>query len=242
MKKILLVASIFTTLTVNSLFAQYDELRILYADQKFEKVVKLAEKMAGDDKYKKDPMVYYWFSKGLYKVSQSGNTAPEFKNAYKESINHLGKLLRNDKNGEAMQEDEVREYVYEIQGTLVEQIKNEISTGNFRKASSWILTYKKVTKNPIGQMLLEAAGKFKVDDKSGGITGLKAAEAELAKVSDIKDFTESDKEMFKLGLIWGAEGYTSIRQLEKAKALLEKGAQWFKDDEDFQETYNKMAR
>lgn len=242
MKKILLVASIFTTLTVNSLFAQYDELRILYADQKFEKVVKLAEKMAGDDKYKKDPMVYYWFSKGLYKVSQSGNTAPEFKNAYKESINHLSKLLRNDKNGEAMQEDEVREYVYEIQGTLVEQIKNEISTGNFRKASSWILTYKKVTKNPIGQMLLEAAGKFKVDDKSGGITGLKAAEAELAKVSDIKDFTDSDKEMFKLGLIWGAEGYTSIRQLDKAKALLEKGAQWFKDDEEFQEAYNKMAR
>lgn len=242
MKKILLVASIFATMAFNSLFAQYDELRILFADQKYEKVVKLADKMIGDDKFKKDPMVYYWLSKGLYKVSQSGNTAPEYKNAYKESINHLGKLLRNDKEGEAIQEDEINEYLLEVQGSLVEQIKNEISTGNFRKASSWILTYKKVTKNPIGQMLLEAAGKFKADDKSGGIAGLKVAETELAKVKDIKDFTEADKEMFKLGLIWGAEGYTSIRQVEKAKALLEKGSEWFRQDEDFQEAYNKMAR
>ena len=242
MKKILLIASIFTTLTVNNLFAQYDELRILYADKKFDKVAKLADKMTSDDKFKKDPMAYYWLSKGLYQISQSGNTDPAFKNAYKESINALGKFLRNDKDGSALEEDEAQEYLDAMQNSLVEQIKNEASTGNFRKAASWILTYKKITKNPVGQIFLEASAKFKTDDKSGGMTLMKTAETEFAKIKDLKEFTEGDKEILKLGLIYGAESYVSIRQVEKAKALLNKGAEWFGDEDDYREVVNKIAR
>ncbi len=240
MKKILLIATVFTTLSVNSLFAQYDELRILYADKKYEKVVKVADKMTSNDDYKKDPMAYFWLSRGLYKVSQSGSSDPAFKNAFKESVNALGKFFRNDKDGELMKEDEVMEYIDEIQGSLVEQIKNEISTGNFRKASSWILTYKKVTKNVVGQIFLEAAGKYKADDKSGGLVLLKQGETELAKIDDIKDFTVSDKEILKLGLIYGAESYASVRQIDKAKELLARGKKWFGEDEEYKEAIRKF--
>ncbi len=242
MKRILLIATIFTAFTANRLFAQFDELRILYADGKYEKMIKLSEKMAADDKYKKDPMVHFWMSKGLYKMSQSGTADVTYKNAYKESINALGKFVRTDKDGSALLEDENKEFFNDIQNSLVEQISNEISTGNFRKATSWVLSYKKITKNPVGQMFLEGTCKFKADDKSGAMNLWRTAETELDKVENIDNFTEADIEMLKLGLQYSAEGYVGMRQVDKAKALLVKGNKWFGDDPEFKEVYNKYAR
>lgn len=242
MKRILLIATLFTALTANKLFAQFDELRILYADGKYEKMIKLADKMASDDKYKKDPMVHFWLSKGLYKMSQSGSANDLYKNSYKESINALGKFVRTDKDGSALLEDENKEFFDDIQNSLVEQISNEISTGNFRKASSWVLSYKKITKNPVGQMFLEGTCKFRADDKSGALVLWRTADAELDKNPELNNFTDADKEMLKLGLEHTAEGYVALRQVDKAKALLNKGMKWFDEDPEYKEVYNKIAR
>ena len=64
---------------------KYDELVILYADEKYDKVIEQSEKLSGKDANKKDAEPYFWMSQAFYKISLSGTIDPAYKNAYKSS-------------------------------------------------------------------------------------------------------------------------------------------------------------
>lgn len=243
MKNILNTLILF--LAVNTGFSQkeYDDLRILYADGNYEKLAKVADKYANSDDTKKDAWPYLWLSKGLYKIHVGGSTDPVFKNAYKESINAMNKCIKFDKTGTVIADPDNKEFLDLLQSSLVEQIDNEIVGGNFRKAYSWVTTYKKISPNLIGQVLLEGACKFRTDDKTTGFTLWKTADDQLKSLDDasIKTWSESDKEMLKMGVIQTSECYVSIKKIENARVLLNKVAQWFENDEEFKEVYNKVV-
>ncbi len=230
-------------LTVNTSFSQsqYDDLRILYADGSYEKLVKAADKYTLSDKTKKDPMPYMWLSKGLYKLHVGGNTDPAFKNAYKESINAMNKFIKMDKTGEYLSDVDNQEFLDVIQGSVVEQIENELSSANFKKSLSWVTSYKKISQNLLGQMLMEGACKFRSDDKTTAFTLWKTVDSQLKGVTSIENWTKADKQMLKLGAIHTAECYVSIKKVDNAKDLLNKVAQWFEDDSTFKDAYNNIV-
>lgn len=219
----------------------YDDLRILYADGNYSKLAKVADKYTNDDNTKKDVLPYLWLSKGLYKIHVGGNADPVFKNAYKESINALSKAIKMDKDGSVMSEINNKEFLELLQNSIVEQIDNDISTGNYRKAFGNVTSYKKISKNLVGQVYLEGACKFRNDDKSTGFTLWKNADDQLKKITSLDEWTEADKEMLKMGAIQVAECYVSIKKVDVAKAMLNKVAQWFEEDEEFKEIYDKIV-
>lgn len=220
---------------------EYDELRILYADGNYEKLAKVADKYANSDATKKDPWVYLWLSKGLYKIHVGGSNDEVFKNAYKESINAMNKCIKFDKTGAVLSDPDNKEFLDNMQNSLVEQIENEISTANFRKAFGWNNTYKKISTNLVGQIYLEGACKFRTDDKSTAFTMWRSADALLKEISSLSEWSEADKALLRIGVIQTAECYVSVKKVEDAKTLLNKVAQWFEGDEDFQEAYNQIV-
>lgn len=240
--KRLVLGIIFIASSLTS-FAQksFDDLKILYADGNYEKLVREAEKYCNNDEYKKDPMPHLWMAKGLYKISVTGNDDPVYKNAYKDALGALSKFIKNDKSGEAMSDPDNAEFVDMMQKTLMEQIDNELATDNYRKAYSWIIKYKKISNNLIGQMYLEGASKFKTDDRSSAFTLWKDAESALSKVTSTQDWSETDMKMLRIGALKSAECLVSVKQVEKAKALLNKVAPWFEGDEDFKEAYDAIV-
>lgn len=241
MKNILSTLILFLTLNIGFSQKEYDDLRILYADGNYEKLAKVADKYANSDATKKDPWPYLWLSKGLYKIHLSGNANPVFKNAYKESINALNKCMKFDKTGAVMSTPDNREFLDELQGSLVEQIENELASANFRKAFGWVNSYKKISTNLIGQLYMEGVCKFRTDDKSTGFNLWKTAESQLKEVTSLDDWSEADKTMLKLGVIQTAECYVSIKKVEDARKILNSVAQWFEDDEEFKDSYGQIV-
>ena len=74
----------------------FDDLKILYADANYEKLVKVAENYTLKDELKKDPIPFVWLAKGLYKISLSGSDDEKYKTAYKLNMCHhaVGKIIR----------------------------------------------------------------------------------------------------------------------------------------------------
>jgi hypothetical protein len=241
MKNILSTLILFLSLNASFGQKEYDDLRILYADGNYEKLAKVADKYANSDATKKDPWPYMWLAKGLYKIHQSGSSDPVFKNAYKESINAMNKFMKFDKTGSLVAEQDNKEFLDMLQGSLVEQIENELAGGNYRKAFGWVNTYKKISSNLTGQILLEGTCKFRTDDKSTGFTLWKTADDQLKTISSLDSWSEADKQMLKLGAMETAECYVAVKKVENAKALLNKVAQWFEKDEAFKEVYDKIV-
>ncbi len=219
--------------------AQYDDLKILFADANYEKLVKEASKYTEKDDTKKDPIPYYWLARGLYKVSLQGSDDENFKNAYKDAIGHLGKALKYD--DDAMIMESFRDFVHEFQMSLVERINNDNAAGDSRKAYGWILKYKKATENNLGTSFMEGASKYSANDKAGAKTIWKTAEIELNTVTSLDGYSEADKIMLRNGIVQTAEAYIAMRQVDKAKELMGKVANWFEGDEEFQAKYDEIV-
>jgi len=241
--------NIFTLLTfifiASMSYAQppvYDDLKILYADANYEKLAKIASSYTEKDKTKKDILPYIWLAKGLYKVSLSGTDDPKFKNAYKDAIKYLSKGIKYDmKYNEGSTIAEHKEFIDKFQLSLFEIIDNEISAGGFRKAYGWCIKYNKITTNLVGIKYLMGACKYKDQDKATARTLWQEGDKLLDGLTTTEGWSEADLKTFKLGLLTSAEALKSTRQVDKARALLNKTAQWFEDDADWKERYDEIV-
>lgn len=240
MKKLIgLVLLLLSATTINAQAPNYDDLKILYADGNYEKLVKVAENYSLKEDLKKDPMPFIWLAKGLYKISLSGTDEEKFKNAYKDAIAAVSKALKNDKDNSALTDHQ--EFIDEFQMSMVTRIDNDLAANDFNKASGWVIKYYKVTKNPVGAKFLDGASKYRKSDKGGANTAWKEADLMLKDITSIDDWSDADKQILKLGALQTAECYLASKQKEKAKALLNKVAQWYEEDESFKAKYDEIV-
>jgi tetratricopeptide (TPR) repeat protein len=240
MKKIALLLFIASfTFRLNAQPPTYDDLLILFADGNYAKLIKETVKYSEKDNTKNDAIVFYWMAKGYYKISFQADRPDEYKNAFKDCFNAIGKCIKKDKEGKFYAEH--RDFFSDVKKTLVETIKNELEAKDYRKAAGWANKVYKLTPTDIGAKYLEGACKYQTADK-GGANGIwKEAEKMLAKVTSIEDYYPEDRELFKMGIFETCQCYIAMKQVEKAKSLLGKVAQWFKGDEDFKAKYDAIV-
>lgn len=243
MKQIIAVFSfLMLSVMAYSQGPEYKDLRILYADANYEKLVQQAEKYTLKDKTKKDIPPYFWLAKGLYKISISGNDDPDFKNAYKGAIKYLSKGIKYDlKYNDGAMSIEESEFVDHFQMTLYETVANEIAAGSFKRASGWVIKYQKLSANIVGAKYMMGACKYNDGDKTTARDYWRQADALLKEIESIDNYSEADKNMLMVGVLYSAQALNNSRQSDKAKTLLGKISQWFEEDENYKEMYDEIV-
>jgi hypothetical protein len=88
---------------------------------------------------------------------------------------------------------------------------------------------------------MEGACKFRNADKGGANACWKETDKKIAALETIENWSPADVQFFKMGVIQTAECYVSSRQVDKAKTLLGKVAQWFEEDEEFKAKYDEIV-
>lgn len=236
------ICFLFTSFLSFSQAPNYDDLKVLFADGNYEKLAKVASGYTESEKTAKDVLPYIWLAKGLYKISLSGTDDEKFSNAYKDAIMYLKKGVSYDikYNDGATIADE-REFMDEFQASLMEVVDNDISTGNYKKAYGWAIKYKTITLNVAGANYMMGACKYRDQDKTTARTLWLEAEAQLKEVTGLDSWGEADRKMLKLGILHTAAAMKDGRQMDQARALLNKAAQWFEEDEDWKERYDEIV-
>ena len=218
----------------------FDDLTILYADGKYDKLVSAAHKYSMKEHLQKHPLPFMWMAKGLYKISISGIPNEKHKDPYKEAIGFLAKAIKVDKDSSCLKDN--KEFVDEFQLSVVERVSNAISSNKFKDASGWAVKYYKITKNPIGPKYIEAASKFRGGDKGGATTLWKEIEKTLPLINHLEGWSDADKDLFVIGVLQTAECYIAAHQEDKAIALFNKVAPWFEEHEAFKTRYDEVVK
>jgi lipopolysaccharide biosynthesis regulator YciM len=243
MKTLLLLFG--TLFTLNLTFGQnYEELRILWVDQEYEKLLKIAERYTFSDKTKNDAEPYLWLAKGLYSMSKDEEFAntEKFKKSFNDALTWLGKYYKKDKNLELY--DDHLDFFLEIKQTIFELIETDISSGNYSKASSNVTKILKVSPKNIGQYFLLGAINFNKDDKTTAKDNWKKADEMLAAIEaddkeDISTWELPDRKILALGMMESAKCH-SKKKPELTKSIMEKGMKWLDDIEFFTEYYDEI--
>jgi tetratricopeptide (TPR) repeat protein len=240
MRKFLILIMVFVGSNILRAQApEYSDLLILYADGNYKKLIREATKYTEKEATSKDPNAWLWLGKGLYKISFVGDRDEEFKNAYKDALNALGKCRKADKDGAVFEKN--REFFDEVKASVMEVISNDISGKDYKKAAGWVTRIYKLSPDDIGAKYLEGACKFQNADKGGANATWKEAETLMSKVKSVEDFSKTDMALIQLGVFETVECYVKSRQMDKAKALLNKVAPWFEGDEEFKAKYDAVV-
>ena len=210
---------------------KYDDLVILFADAKYEKLIKTANKYSEKDANKKDVEPYLMMAKAYYKISLSGTMDPEYKNSYKYALKYLAKAKKYDKDSSYYKKEQ--DFIVEFQESVEQRMLNDLEAEDFRKAAGWAQKYSKITHHPVGAQLLVASGKYRSGDKTGAKNILAKCDHSIAQIDNLAFWIDSDVSFFKHGVIQAAECYVAARQLEKAQQLLNTVKVWYLDDEEF---------
>ena len=142
-------------------------------------------------------------------------------------------------NGETFVEHQEFSDLFQL--SLQELIDNEVVSGNYKRAYGWAIKYQKITTHEVGAKYLMGACKFEDMDKATARTLWQEADKELATITSLDGWSEADKKMLKSGVLYSAAAMIKGRQNDSARALLNKVAQWFEEDEDWKSRYDAVV-
>lgn len=217
----------------------YDDLLILKADQNWEKLIVSAEKYTLKESTKKDAVPYYYMAFGLYKISFVGDRKEEFKNAFKNALGVIGKMDRKDTDKAVF--NKYRDFFEDVKGTLFEMIRNDIEADDYRRSFGWVMNMYKFGRNDIGAKFLDGTCRYRNGDKATARTKWKEGKDLIAALGSIDELLEIDREIIKFALYESAKCQVDARQPAEAKAIMNLGAQWFEEDDDWKEYYDKIV-
>jgi len=241
MKNLLLTLSAIFALNLS--FGQnYDELRILFVDENYEKMLKVAEQFTMKDGTKNDAEPYLWLARALFAMSKNEEytNQDQYKKSFNDALTWLGKYYKKDKSLSLYSDH--RDFFVEIKTALYEMIETDISAGNHAKALGNISKIAKVSPKNFANDYLAGACNFNKGDKTTARDNWKEGDAllKIATDEEINNWEKPDKMLLALGMVETAKCYIKSKKPELAKALLERGKNWFDDIDFFMDAYNSL--
>jgi hypothetical protein len=231
----------------NAQAPNFEDLKILYADAKYEKLVKTAENYANKPELAEDADPYLYMSMGLYRISFTSiaEENPSFADARSAAFDALGSAMDIDKKGNDL--DKHAAYIDEVQTYLVEAITNEIESASYTKAANYVKAYGKASKNAkVGAKLYEGCMKYlkTPDDESSAVTIWEKAQKMLTKdsLNDVSNWTKNDLIISKVGLIETLKYLYAIENTEMADFFWNYFEVVYGKDEEFMAEYEKAIK
>lgn len=240
MRTTLLAALVFI---VNICLAQrpgYDDLKVLFADGNYEKLIKSAEAYTQKESSKNDALPYYFLGQGYYKISLTNNKNPIYQNAYKDAISAFGNCIKRDVNGEVQ-----RVFVVEIEEfkmSLVNKIAQNLASANYTEASTWVTKFYKLNQKSIGTNYLDGVCKYRAANKAGAELVWKLADQGMSALTDINTLGKAEADLLKIGIMQSADCFVADKQVERAKTLMKKGKPFFEFEADFMAKYKQIVK
>jgi hypothetical protein len=225
----------------------YSDLKILYAEGQYEKLVKAADKYKNKPDLLEDADPSVYLSMGLYRISFTTlvDENPLFADSRETALEALGEAFSIDKEieREVSELDKHAEYINEVQSYLLEALENELDAKSYNGASSNVQKYSLVTKNAtVGCKYLEGALKYLKKDKAGANASWKKA-GEMYKKQNItstENWTSGDLKITKIGVLTAAECLINYGKRPEAETLLRNFANFYEEDEEFFKKYNEL--
>jgi hypothetical protein len=254
MKKI--ASILFTILTITA-FSQgvYDDLKVLYVGEEYEKCYKKCQKYLEDEEAAKHPLPYLFFSMTNYKISQQDKFKDDYPNAEKDAISYAGKFVKKDKNGDYKNHDMKLRYFEELKSYLNEQIENYFTDGDekgYKKAAGLLSKIQSFDPNDKSAMLLEGICEIRVNNKTEGKKLLSDGFKLIKTVGVDVQFADMDaatQYLYRFALLKYTQFQLDSDNRDGAKETISLGHQYFysKNDAykkeynaDYKELYDKL--
>jgi hypothetical protein len=255
MNKLLTLLS-FALLSFNAISQGYDDLKMLYTDESYEKLFKKCEKYINNEKTANDPLPYLYFSMANFRLSQQQKFALDYPKAYSDAVSYAGKFVKKDsKKGDYKDYELKVRYFEELKSTMVEETENYFTEGDdksFKKAASSLKKMSSFDPEDRSVTIVRAIAEMKSNNKTEGKKLMAEGTKHLKQIGvDVlfDSMSESTQYFYRFALIEYTKYLVELKNFELAKEIISLGHQYFYSKNDaykkeyspeYKELYDKL--
>jgi hypothetical protein len=224
-------------------FAQdkpYDDLLILYVDEKYEKCLQKADKYVNKDATHKDALPYLYESMCYYEMSKipKYQAMDEYKHADRDALKWASKYRRKDKNN--LYFDQYEDYWTELNTMAQEVGLNYLDEKNYSKARLQFLRMTRYDPENAGAWRLLALSQSKMRLARDAAESMQQFETAYAAIPDVAQLPIDQKRLLRESLIRSAEHLETAGELDSARATLDLGKDHFMKNAEFKGLYEEL--
>ena len=216
---------------------EFEDLFVIFLDEKYEKCIGKAESYTMKDKTKKEPLPYLYMGMAYFEMSKDQEYAEKYPKAFNNTIKYTVKYRLKDKPGKYF--NEFRDYFTEFKFVLIEEAENYYESGVYRKA---VTNYKNITKfhpEDPSAWLARSVAEYRNLDVSTAATSMKKFD-ELFATMEFYELKEEQTYLLKYGFMWYAEYLTDNGKVSKGKEFIDKGLQYYQEDNEYKMKYKEI--
>ncbi|MFT5305267.1 MAG: hypothetical protein ACI9N1_000651 [Flavobacteriales bacterium] len=209
---------------------EYEDLLVLYVDEKYEKCYDKSIKYTLNDKTKNDALPYLFCSMALYEMSRDHKYIEMFPKAFKDCLGYAAKYRKKDE--ELAYRSESIEHIETLKKVILEEADNYILEGEekyYKKALSTVKKVVKIDPDDRGSELLRGELEILTKNKSEGRKMVKEAMTKIDLIGEdvqFSDMTLTQQMYLKYSLIFSAK-LANAKDPELAKSIIAKGQAYF---------------
>jgi hypothetical protein len=234
-----LIALVFISANVSAQKEAFDDLLILYVDEKYEKLISKAESYASNDKYRKNPEPLLYLAKAYYEMSLKEEYAADYPKAFRSALKNAAKYRKKDKDLLYWSENEA--FFSALRKASMEEAEMYLSEQDYSKASRVYKGIIDFDPDDTGSQFLYGYTLFKMNRQGEADVVIKEGAKLLANL-DIKSLGEEQQRLLKYGLIYYSEYLYENGRADSARVTMKVGHPYFKDDNEFRLTYEDVHK
>ncbi|MDX9750913.1 MAG: hypothetical protein RBT71_07510 [Flavobacteriales bacterium] len=218
----------------------YEDLLVMYVDEKYEKCIFKAEGYATHDATKRDPLPFLYISMSLHEMAkQPEKYAKDYPKAGRDALKWAEKYRRKDKNLEFFRNYE--DYWISLNTYALDEGELQLDDpkGTTRARQAFTSMTKYYPENP-GPWLLLAVAQHKANMAREADTSIAGFEKAMAEAGDINTLSQDQKRALKSGLIRYSDLMLEKGQRDQARKYIAMGKDAFMDQDDFKGAYNAL--
>lgn len=247
MNKVIKLFVAISLLTSTAFAQQYEDLKALFIDGKYDKLVDKAEKYTKKEKTANDPLPYLYMAKGLFKISQDEKyTADEkgkatYGNAQMDALNKFQMYKKKDKGN--VYRDIADPFIAEFKSQMYEETQNFYDTKIFKKSLANCKKMLKIEPENIGCLIIKGLSEIEMKNKTEGKKNIELGVTTVKNIKSFDDISKEDQGFMEYALMAYANFLVTSKDFSGAKSAITLGYQYFKGDDhkEYEALYNKIV-
>lgn len=235
----MLILFAFATEKISAQKEEFDDLLILYVDEKYEKLISKAEGYTENDNYRKNPEPYLYLAKAYYEMSIKEEYAEDYPKAFRTALKYAAKYRKKDKDLALWAENE--NFFEALRETSMEEAEMYLSEQDYSKASRVYDGIVEFDPEDIGAQFLYGYTLFKMNRQGEADVAIKEG-SRLMSERDISDLDEVQLNLHRNGLIYYSEYLYENGRADSARVVMKLGNPYFKEDNEFRLMYEDVHK
>ncbi len=241
--KLLIKISFAAGLVLASIYSKaqedFDDLRVLYMDEKYEKLISKAERYADDDDLRKSPEPYLYLSKAYYEISQLEEYNEKYppEKAFRNALKWAAKYRRKDPEGALFEENDL--YFTELKKSAITEAGGLMSDQKYSRAKRYYDSICDFDPEDAGAWMM--LGYCKVEMRNVREADMDFKEAgKVLHTRDMASLNSTERKLLREGVLTYSDYLVEQGKKDSARTTLDLAKPTLEGDAEFMMYYNKL--